>query len=59
MAMAGDAEPELTGNDRVDARIVQRAALMGHGTREQRMKNFRSGLDGGPQGCLPAFSDRV
>jgi predicted metalloprotease len=55
MAMAGDAEPELTGDPRMDARIQQRAALMGHGTREQRMQNFRSGLDRGPSGCLPAF----
>lgn len=59
MAMAGDAEPELTGDRRVDTHILQRAALMGHGTREQRMENFRSGLDRGPPGCLPAFSDRV
>jgi predicted metalloprotease len=59
MAMAGDAEPELTGNRRVDARIIQRAALMGHGTREQRMENFRSGLDKGPEGCLPAFAERT
>ena len=58
MAMAGDAEPELTGDRRMDTRILQRAALMGHGTRDQRMENFRSGLDRGPQGCLPAFSDR-
>jgi predicted metalloprotease len=56
MAMAGDAEPELTGDERVDSRIRRRATLMGHGTREQRMQNFRSGLDNGPQGCLPAFT---
>jgi predicted metalloprotease len=56
MAMAGDAEPELTGNRRIDNRILQRAALMGHGTREQRTKNFEKGLDQGPKGCLPAFS---
>ena len=49
MAMAGDAEPELTGNRRIDSRIQQRAALMGHGTREQRMENFERGLDRGPQ----------
>ena len=56
MAMAGDAEPELTGDRRVDRRILQRAALMGHGTRQQRMQNFEKGLDNGPKGCLPAFS---
>ena len=59
MAMAGDAEPELTGNRRIDGRIQQRAALMGHGTREQRMENFERGLDRGPQGCLPAFAERT
>jgi predicted metalloprotease len=59
MAMAGDAEPELTGDRRMDTRILQRAALMGHGTRDQRTENFRSGLDRGPQGCLPAFSQRT
>jgi predicted metalloprotease len=59
MAMAGDAEPELTGDRRLDARILQRAALMGHGTREQRMQNFRSGLDKGPRGCLPAFAQQT
>ena len=37
MAMAGDAEPELTGDRRMDTRILQRAALMGHGTRDQRI----------------------
>jgi predicted metalloprotease len=58
MAMAGDAEPELTGDRRSDSRI-QRAALMGHGTREQRMGNFERGLDRGPQGCLPAFAERT
>jgi predicted metalloprotease len=59
MAMAGDAEPRLTGDERVDSRILRRAALMGHGTREQRMQNFRSGLDKGPQGCLPAFAPQT
>jgi hypothetical protein len=28
---------------------------MGHGTREQRMENFRTGLRGGPSACLAAF----
>ena len=58
MAMAGDAEPELTGDRRIDSRI-RRAALMGHGTRAQRMENFERGLDRGPQGCLPAFAERT
>ena len=55
MSMAGDPTPTLTGNDRIDGRIVRRAALMGHGTRDQRMENFRRGLDGGPGACLSEF----
>jgi uncharacterized protein len=52
MAAAGDPQPELTGNSRIDRRIVRRAAVMGHGTREQRTSNFRAGLDHGPGACL-------
>ena len=55
MSMAGDPTPTLTGIEQIDNRIVRRAALMGHGTREQRMQNFRRGLDGGPGVCLSAF----
>ena len=55
MASAADPTPQLTGDRRVDARIVSRTRLMGHGTREQRMANFRSGLSGGPGACLPDF----
>lgn len=55
MSMAGDPSPQLTGNDRVDRMIVRRASLMGHGTRDQRMQNFRRGLDGGPGACLSEF----
>ncbi len=52
MSTAGDPTPQLTGNGRVDRYILARAALMGHGTREQRMQNFRTGLDGGARACL-------
>ena len=52
MAAAADPTPELTGNRRIDRRILTRAALLGHGTREQRMENFRVGLDGGTRACL-------
>lgn len=52
MAAAADPTPELTGNRRIDRRILTRAARMGHGTREQRMGNFRSGLSGGARACL-------
>ena len=56
LAAAGDPTPQLTGNRRVDERILTRASLMGHGTREQRLANFRSGFDGGPGVCVSAFS---
>lgn len=55
MASAADPTPELTGDRRVDRAILVRAALMGHGTREQRMSNFRAGLDRGAGACLPEF----
>jgi predicted metalloprotease len=55
MAAAGDPTPHYTGNRRIDSRISLRAALLGHGTREQRMANFRSGYDGGAGACLTAF----
>lgn len=41
-----------TGNRRIDARITCRAALMGHGTREQRLANCRAGYDRGAGACL-------
>lgn len=52
MAAAGDPPPELTGNRRVDARILTRAALMGHGTREQRLANFTAGYERGAGVCV-------
>lgn len=52
MAAAGDPPPELTGNRRVDARLLTRAALMGHGTREQRLANFTAGYERGPGACV-------
>ena len=52
MAAAADPTPELTGNRRVDRVILTRAARMAHGTKEQRMENFRSGLDGGAGACF-------
>jgi predicted metalloprotease len=55
LAAAGDPTPRLTGNRRIDARIEFRAAMMGHGTREQRLSNFKAGYDGGAGACLPAF----
>lgn len=55
MSTAGDPTPRLTGNDRTDRRILRAAALMGHGTREQRIGNFREGLEGGAGACLEDF----
>ena len=53
MSAAADPTPELTGDTRVDRYILARAARTAHGTREQRMDNFRSGLEGGARACLP------
>jgi predicted metalloprotease len=55
MAAAGDPTPEFTGNQRIDSRISLRAAMLGHGTREQRQANFKAGFDGGERACLAAF----
>ncbi|HUQ84071.1 MAG TPA: neutral zinc metallopeptidase [Gemmatimonadaceae bacterium] len=52
MAAAADPTPELTGNRRVDRVILTRAARMAHGTKEQRMENFRTGLEAGAGACL-------
>lgn len=52
MSTAGDPTPELTGDRRVDNRILARLASVSHGTREQRMSNFRTGLEGGPGACM-------
>ncbi len=52
MAAAGDPTPQLTGNARLDRRILRSASMTGHGTREQRTANFRRGLDGGPDACF-------
>lgn len=52
MAAAGDPTPEPTGNRRLDRRIVRMIARGAHGTREQRVENFRAGLEGGGAACL-------
>ncbi|HET9424053.1 MAG TPA: neutral zinc metallopeptidase [Gemmatimonadaceae bacterium] len=53
LAAAGDPEVELTGNARIDNRRLARARMMGHGTSEQRVSNFETGLERGIRGCLP------
>jgi len=55
MSLAGDPEPESTGNARYDAIIQARLARQAHGTKDQRMDNFRAGLEGGSQACLSEF----
>jgi len=57
MSAAGDPMPQLTGDRRRDRRIMRAAALMGHGTREQRIANFRRGLEGGAGACLDEFQE--
>ena len=55
LAAAGDPTPQLTGDRRLDRRIVLRASLLGHGTRDQRLSNFRAGYDGGAGACVNAL----
>jgi predicted metalloprotease len=55
MAAAADPTPRLTGDTRMDRRILRAAALMGHGTREQRTENFKRGFVGGAGACLDVF----
>jgi predicted metalloprotease len=54
MAAAGDPTPQ-TGDARLDARLTRRLAVMGHGTRDQRMANFKLGYERGAGACLAAF----
>lgn len=58
MALAGDPTPELTGNVRYDAMIKRRLTSESHGTREQRMQNFRDGYGAGAGACLDEFRGR-
>ena len=55
LSSAGDPTPQLTGNERVDQRILARLERVGHGTKQQRVDNFRNGLDGGAGACLQEF----
>jgi predicted metalloprotease len=55
MAMVGDPTPEPTGNARYDRLVQRQLARNSHGTKEQRMQNFRTGLDGGAAACLSEF----
>ncbi|MEO5816195.1 MAG: neutral zinc metallopeptidase [Gemmatimonadaceae bacterium] len=55
LAAAGDPTPEYTGNRRIDRQISMRAAMLGHGSRDQRLANFKTGYNGGAGACLAAF----
>ena len=55
MSLAGDPTLEPTGNDRLDAIMEARLERSRHGTKQERMHNFRAGLDRGPEACLAAF----
>jgi predicted metalloprotease len=57
MAAAADPTPELTGDRRVDRMILTRAARVAHGTRDQRMANFRTGLQGGAGACFEELNE--
>lgn len=52
MSLAGDPVPQPTGDERVDAMIASRIARERHGTKEQRMQNFRRGLMDGSRACI-------
>ena len=52
MAAAGDPTPEFTGDRRRDARLARVVARNSHGTRGQRVQNFRDGLEGSGGACL-------
>jgi predicted metalloprotease len=52
MAAAGDPELRPTGDRRLDRRRAAVLARYGHGTQEQRMQNFRDGLEGGGGACI-------
>ena len=55
MSLAGDPTPEPTGNARYDRIVQARLARQSHGTKDQRMQNFRNGLEGGAEACLGSF----
>jgi predicted metalloprotease len=58
MSMAGDPTLVPTGNARVDRVLQARLARDSHGTREQRVDNFRAGFESGAGACLDEFASR-
>jgi predicted metalloprotease len=55
MSMAGDPEVNSTGDARYDRLVQMRMQRQAHGTRDQRVANFREGFSRGPAACLPDF----
>jgi uncharacterized protein len=55
MSLAGDPTPGPTGNARYDRIVQARLARQSHGTKDQRMQNFRNCLEGGEEACLDSF----
>jgi uncharacterized protein len=57
VSLGGDPDVEslLTGDARTDRRIIRQVARGRHGTRDQRLANFRIGLDRGAAACLDSF----
>jgi predicted metalloprotease len=55
LALAGDPPLRMTGDQRTDRRLLLRASLMGHGTREQRLANFTAGYEQGAGACVRAL----
>ena len=55
MAAAGDPVPTATGNVRRDRMVAGMLAQRAHGSRDQRMANFKAGLDNGSGICLAEF----
>lgn len=55
ISMSGDPTLTPTGNARRDAMMHAELARFAHGTKDQRLDNFRHGLNGGPAACLADF----
>lgn len=55
MASAADPLPGGTGSAELDLRLAAHIARNSHGSREQRMNNFQSGLNGGSGACMSRF----
>ena len=55
MASAADPTPQASGDVERDRRIARLISRNSHGTREQRMGNFRNGLNAGIGACFSGF----